>query len=283
MKEILMISFLLLSVNYNLLSQNIPYGFNDKNGRYANTGDANIYYEVYGEGKPVVLLHGGFAYIDQYKGYIPILSEKYKIIAIAHRGYGKSEIGTKEFSYRLLAEDLKTILQKESQEKAILIGFSSGAWLSYFMAIEYPEIIDKVVAMGGDLELAVKNKNTDNNEDANKPSDAELDYLSGMFEQFRPDFKKIIPQPERWDEFIENIALLWSESCIGRLDDLEKIECPVLLLFGAQDPYCRPEHIAEIYEHIPNAQMKVVPNAGHLDVSPLNTALLDKYILKFIE
>lgn len=280
-----MISFLLLSVNNNLLSQDTLNGLNDKNGRYANTGDANIYYEVYGEGKPVILLHGGFAYIDQYKGYIPILSEKYKIIAIAHRGYGKSEIGTKEFSYRLLAEDLKTILQKESQEKAILIGFSSGAWLSYFMAIEYPEIVDKVVAMGGDLELAVKNENTVNNEDANKDqvSDAELNYLSGMFEQFRPDFKKIMPQPERWDEFIENIALLWSESCIERLKDLEKIECPVLLLFGDRDPSCRPEHIAEIYRHISDAQLEIIPNAGHLDVSPFNTALLEQYILKFIE
>ena len=81
-------------------AQDTQYGTNDKAGHYLNVGDAKIYYEVYGEGIPVVLLHGGdHGYIDEFKKYIPVLSKQFKVIAIATRGYGKSEIGTKPFSY----------------------------------------------------------------------------------------------------------------------------------------------------------------------------------------
>lgn len=82
-KAIPVISFLLLIINDNLQSQNIPYGLNDKN---VNTSDANIYYEVCGEGKPIILLHGGYAYIDQYNTYIPVLSKKFKVITVASDG-----------------------------------------------------------------------------------------------------------------------------------------------------------------------------------------------------
>lgn len=93
MKAIRIIIFLLVFVTINSYAQDIPYGLNEKAGRYCNVGDAKIYYEVYDEGRPLVLLHGGYhGYIDEFKKYIPVLSKQFKVIAIAARGYGKSEI-----------------------------------------------------------------------------------------------------------------------------------------------------------------------------------------------
>lgn len=177
MKTIQIITFLLIIVNINIRSQDIPYGVNEKAGRYCNVDDANIYYEVYGEGKPIVLLHGGYGYIDQFKYYIPILSKKFKVTAIAQRGYGKSEISSKQFSHALLVDDAKAVIQKESREKAIIIGFSSGANLGYFIAYKYPEMVHKVIAMG--VVLA-----------SSKGKNHEGKSLSETFEQYRPDFKK---------------------------------------------------------------------------------------------
>jgi pimeloyl-ACP methyl ester carboxylesterase len=72
----------------------IPFGNNPATGGYFNTGDAKIYYEVYGSGKPVVLLHGGiYGYIDEFEKLIPVLSQRYQVIAIATRGHGRSELG----------------------------------------------------------------------------------------------------------------------------------------------------------------------------------------------
>jgi hypothetical protein len=150
MKAIRIIIFLLVFASINSYAQNIPYGVNEKAGHYCNVGDAKIYYEVYGEGKPVVLLHGGYhGYIDEFKHYIPILSKKFKVIAIATRGYGKSEIGTKPFSRRLFAQDVKTVLKKESNDSAIFIGMSDGSIVSFLMALEYPEMTKKAVCIAG--------------------------------------------------------------------------------------------------------------------------------------
>ena len=98
--KIICVIWILFMLTHKTNAQDTQYGTNDKAGHYLNVGDAKIYYEVYGEGIPVVLLHGGYhGYIDEFKKYIPVLSKQFKVIAIATRGYGKSEIGTKPFSY----------------------------------------------------------------------------------------------------------------------------------------------------------------------------------------
>ena len=82
-------------------SQAIPYGNNPQAGHYFNVGDAKLYYEVYGKGKPIVMLHGGvYGYISEFEPFINRLSESYQVICIATRGHGKSEIGKEPFTYK---------------------------------------------------------------------------------------------------------------------------------------------------------------------------------------
>ncbi|MHB8095055.1 MAG: alpha/beta fold hydrolase [Candidatus Aminicenantales bacterium] len=252
----------------------LKYGIDENAGRYVNTGDAQIYCEVYGEGKPVVLLHGGFAYIDQFKNYIPVLSRKFKVIAVATRGYGKSELGTRKYSYDLLAEDVKAVIQKECREKAIIIGFSDGSNVAYLMARRYPELVDKIVVMGGALGISGYSK---------EGLDWLKNFSSREFESYRPDFKKMTPQPARWSEFIESLRSMWATPQILPFDDLRIIECPVLMLYGDRDFYCSVEHIAQIYKNLRNAQLVICPNSGHVDVSPRNMTILERHILKYIE
>src|SRR5690606_28337000 len=92
---------------------------NQKTEKYFDVGDAKIYYEVYGKGTPILLLHGGlYGSIAEFNTLIPELQRNYKVIAISTRGHGKSEIGKKKFSYRLFAEDALAILKNENEEKA---------------------------------------------------------------------------------------------------------------------------------------------------------------------
>ncbi len=151
MKAFQIVTLILIATNLSLMSQDIPYGLNERNGKFIDTDDAKIYYEVYGEGQPIILLHGGFGYTDGFKSYIPILSKDYKVIAIASRGYGKSEIGYTQCSYDLMAQDVKKIIESEGSDKAIIIGASDGAMIAYILASSYPNIVSKVVAMGGPL------------------------------------------------------------------------------------------------------------------------------------
>lgn len=273
MKLIQIVTFLLLVVNINSHSQDIPYGVNEKAGRYCNVGDANIYYEVYGEGKPVVLLHGGFGYIDSYKKYIPILSKQFKVIAISIRGFGKSEIGSKEYSFNLLAEDVKKVIETEGQEKAILIGSSFGGKISYIVAQNYPGLVSKIITMGAPMGYSGY-------------SEAGMDWLKNFraeeLESYRPDFKRIMPDSLRFNEFAQKLNFIWSTHNLNS-NDLKEIECPVLLLYGDRDLYCTLEHIVTIYHSISKAQLAILPNSTHSNVSFQNTEILESYILKFIE
>jgi pimeloyl-ACP methyl ester carboxylesterase len=95
-------------------SQLVPYGDNSKAGKYITVSDAKLYYEVYGSGQPLLLLHGDtFGYISEFDQYIPLLAKQFKVIVPALRGHGKSDIGKKKFSYQLFAEDAAAILKQE--------------------------------------------------------------------------------------------------------------------------------------------------------------------------
>ncbi len=98
--------------------EKIPYGANAVAGHYLQVDDAKIYYETYGSGggTPLVLLHGGmYGYIEEFGGLIQELSKHRRVIAIATRGHGKSELGSEPFSYALFANDAYTVVKHVTQ------------------------------------------------------------------------------------------------------------------------------------------------------------------------
>ena len=135
--------------------QKVPYGTNDAAGHYVQTPDAKIYYERYGEGgQPIVFLHGGvYGYIDEFAEVIRQVSKQRTVIAIATRGYGRSERGTRPLSHRQFAEDAALVIKDifKSGEKVDVMGFSEGAITSYILASSHPELVRRLVAIGGPL------------------------------------------------------------------------------------------------------------------------------------
>jgi pimeloyl-ACP methyl ester carboxylesterase len=268
---------ILIFLSQKTNAQNELYGSNDKAGHYVDVGDAKIYYEVYGQGRPLILLHGGlYGYIDEYKEYIPTLSRHFKVIAIALRGHGRSEIGTKSMSYKLLAEDAIAVLKNESKDSAIVIGFSDGAIAAYVMSAEYCDKIRKVVAIGGGLQLS-----------GYRPEG--LDWLKSFtpesFNKSNPDFiqarKKIMPQPDRWNEFLGKMKIVWSEPIWVSSEKAGKIKCPVLTIGGDRDDFLTTDQFLQTYKAIPNSQLAIIPNSGHVE-SMTNPFVFKDIIMPFV-
>lgn len=274
MKTLKLAALLIITISYNLHSQNITYGQNPKAGKFVQSSDAKIYYEVYGEGQPIVLLHSGFGYIDSFEKYIPILSKDYRVIAIASRGYGKSEMGNKDFSYNLLAEDIKTVIETESKEKAIIMGYSDGAMIAYLIAHNNPELVNKVVTMGGPLGTIGYDE---------KGLEWLNNYDIQQLDHYASNLKAMMPQPERWNEFSNKLEAMWNTSAILTFEELNNIKCPVLLMFGDSDLFCTPEHAIQIYNNLTNGQLAIFPRSGHNYISYRNTQILEQYILPYIK
>lgn len=237
----------------------VPYGNNPAAGKYFNTGDANIYYEVYGSGRPLVLLHGGiYGYISDFESLIPELSKEYMVIAIATRGHGKSELGHQPLSYGLLASDAYKVTRHISSDSVILIGFSDGADQAYYIAADHPEAVKKLVAIGGNFGAVDFSGGRKEFMD-----ELNADYMRKNEPPFLTARKKMMPEPARYDEFINKMAEMWREKVYVTKEKIAAIQCPALIVAGEGDG-CPAEKYVSLYRLLKKGHLAIVPGSDHL-------------------
>lgn len=230
----------------------IPYGANPKAGHYLNTGDAKIYYEVYGKGKPLVVLHGGIVGSTyEMHEFIDSLSKRFQVIAVTTRGHGKSEMGSGIPSYELKAADVNAIIQTVTKDSVIVLGFSDGAYTGYFLAGMHPETVKKLIAIGaGEWKHRYRT------------FDLTRNMLFGMDSLYVKQQLSLMPQPERFDQWLLTANNYYNTIRIGK-ETLGKIRCPVLVMAGEKDQNAPLKTVIAAYEMISNAQLSIIPNAPH--------------------
>ncbi|MBV8251929.1 MAG: alpha/beta hydrolase [Chitinophaga sp.] len=276
MKKAFLLSCLLLTL-LSAWSQDIPYGNNPAAGKYLTHKGAKLYYETYGTGRPLLLLHGDtYGYIEEFSQYIPILSQHFKVIAVGMRGHGKSELGNLPFSYQLFAEDAAAILRQETADSAIVMGFSAGAVTAYYLAAYYPGLVTKAVVLGGALNIK-----------AYKPEALkELKAMNATIaEKQLPDVvaarKAIMPAPEKYGELIERLKATWFQEVYIPTAKAKAIKCPVMIVGGDSDDYFKVSGFLEAHEIIPNSQLAIIPHCGHIGLV-LRPEYLTAVILPFM-
>ncbi|GAB3175175.1 alpha/beta fold hydrolase [Telluribacter humicola] len=240
-----------------VLGQNsIPYGNNPVAGKYHTLKDGTrLYYEVYGKGAPMVLLHGGvYGYIDEFAPFISKLSENYQVICIATRGHGKSENGKEPYTYQQRADDAYQVIRSITPDSVVVLGFSDGAYSGYKLAAIHPELVKKLIAIG-----AADNPKGSRKEKANYTPES-LMSQSGQFFKTRLE---LMPQPEKWGESLSRLNVLYNEDYISR-ETFEKIKCPVLVMSGDRDGYHTVEGVVAASRMIPKSQLSIIPGCSHV-------------------
>ena len=275
MKNIILGSLICLSYLAN--GQTVPYGNNPSAGKYIEIEGTQLYYEIYGSGSPLLLLHGDtFGYIDEFTQYIPLLSEHFKVIAIGMRGHGKSELGTDSLSYQQFAEDAIAILTQEHHDTSYVMGFSAGAITAYYLAAYFPDEIKKVVAIGGMIAPSGYREGTLD----------QLNKLSGKdFENMLPDLvasrKQLMPATHTYGQLIAALKKSWLQSVYMEKEKVVNIKCPVLNIGGDRDEYIDPLELTRTHQLIPNSQLAIIPHCGHVGLI-LNPMIVNAYIIPFL-
>ena len=244
----------------NAKGSEIPYGDNLKAGNYVQAGDAKIYYEVYGAGEIILVLHGGGVGSPYEMGkLIDALQKNYKVIVMSTRGHGRSEIGHSPLTYEQKADDALTVLNAVTNEPARVLGFSDGAYTAYKLAAMYPDRVERIVAIGaGTLKAGYYSADSLNIEEISKIDPAFVEYQ-----------KTIRPEPERWQQFGKDYMTFWSNLNVGE-ETFGAINCPVLLIVGDEDDHAPVITVLEAHQILKNSRLCVVPKAWH-------TAFLDNY------
>ncbi|WP_133552500.1 alpha/beta fold hydrolase [Pedobacter duraquae] len=227
------------------LKPSIPYGNNALASGRVSVKDASIYYELYGKGAPLLLLHGNNQSIKAFKKQIKVFSEKYKVIAVDTRGQGKStDTSTGALSYDLFAEDMKTLLDSLHIPKVNILGWSDGGNTGLIMAYKYPSYVHRLATMGA---------NTEPTEQA-LPRHI-LDEVAKQLDQLK---KSSDPKAKTT---VRLYTMILQEPHVTT-DDLHHIQAPVLVMAGEQDMILE-KHTRYIAKEITNGKLLIFKGATH--------------------
>jgi pimeloyl-ACP methyl ester carboxylesterase len=234
-----------------------PYGNNTKAGHYVQSGDAKIYYEVYGSGEPVVLLHGGIVGSMAEMGvFADKLKNNQLVILVNTRGHGKSDIGSVIPDYKQKAKDLLEVLSALNIDKADIIGFSDGAYTGYQFAADYPKQTNKLVAIGaGEWAKGFV-------QGGRKDRDIPLQSVIDLDSRYWAEQAEIRPQHDKMTEWYKQANQQYNQTIVDK-SLFQAIHAPVLVLAGEKDINAPLDTVIAAYKMLPNAYLAIIPDAPH--------------------
>jgi pimeloyl-ACP methyl ester carboxylesterase len=121
---------------------------------YAPVNDIQMYYAVYGQGEPLIMLHGGLGHSDVWGNQIPVFAQHFKVICADSRGHGRSTRSAQPYSYALMASDVVALMDYLKIDKASIIGWSDGGIIGIDIAINHPERLNRLFAFGANTNVA---------------------------------------------------------------------------------------------------------------------------------
>jgi pimeloyl-ACP methyl ester carboxylesterase len=224
----------------------VPYGANPSAGKYYNIRGIRMYCEIYGDGKPLLLIHGNNGSIKSFEHNISYFAAKYKVIVADSRAQGNSKDNGESLTFEMMADDEAALLDTLKIDSAYVIGWSDGGINALLLAMRHPEKVIKLASTG-----------------ANLWPDASA-FAPGIWENdkhFYDAHKNQVRDTEKEKNDWKLFLLDWNQPNIS-LSALHSIHCPSLIICGDHD-LISVEHTVQIFQNIPQAALWVVPFSGH--------------------
>jgi len=216
------------------------YGANPAAGGYFQHDGVKLYYEVYGQGPPLLLIHGNGASIWSMKEQIAFFSKHYRVIAMDGRDHGRSGDAAGALTFEAMTDDLAALLDHLHTGPVLVLGWSDGGIEALLLGLRHPDKVTKIAAMAANL------------------------YPEGIAAEFRklggPPPKV---EPGHTPTRAERVEALDRDEPHIKPDALQAITAPTLVLASDHDAIA-DDHTLEIYHHLPNAELAVFPGATHM-------------------
>jgi pimeloyl-ACP methyl ester carboxylesterase len=255
-------------------------------GHYADVNGLHMYYEEYGSGSPVVLLHGGTSTGRlEWEGYIPCLSEHFKVIVPDCRGHGKTDNPMGKLSYRLMAEDIVALIKELRLEKPFVGGWSDGGQIALEIGIHYSALV-KALIVGGAL-IKISDTYLKELRTWGMQSPGSIDF--NKIEQEHPEYVRMWPEThspvyglDYWKKLLVDISKMWLDTEEFPGDSISNISVPTLVLHADHDEFIPVEDAVRIFTLIPNAELSIIPNANHFTINT-NPKIFAPTIIEFLQ
>ncbi len=250
---------------------------------YSQVNGLKMYYEIYGQGKVLVLIHGGGSTIQtSFEKVIPLFAKNRRVIAVELQAHGRTNDRNQDLSFEQDADDVAALLKNLHISKADFFGFSNGGTTVMQVAIRHPEIVDKIV-----LGSALSKRN-------GVPDwfwgFMEQASLENMPEQLKTAYRKVASNPEGLQVMHDRDAKRMVHFKDIPDEKIKAIQAPALIIIGDKDVIL-PEHALEMHRQIKNSQLAIIPG-GHgeyigeittLDTDFKESTLVVPLIEKFLD
>jgi pimeloyl-ACP methyl ester carboxylesterase len=253
---------------------------------YAPVNGIKVYYEVYGEGRPIVLLHGAFYTIQMNWGQlIPELSKTRKVIAIEMQGHGHTPYSDRKLDFATLASDVDGVMNYLKIDSADVVGYSMGGSVAYELAIQSPKRVRKLVIISSTYK-----------------SSGWRPEVTTAFKNFKPEFftnspmktayDAVAPDKTKWTPYLEHMLAFVGASFDMGDSNIAKITSPVLIISGDNDGLDKIElmktyqllggGVSADLEPMPKSHLAIVPSQGHVSLMMQTKAILN-YLDSFLK
>jgi pimeloyl-ACP methyl ester carboxylesterase len=253
---------------------------------YVPVNGIKVYYEVYGEGRPIVLLHGAFYTIGMNWGQlIPELSKTRKVIAIEMQGHGHTPFSDRKLDFPTLASDVVGVMDHLRIDSADVAGYSMGGSVAYQLTIQSPKRVRKLVIISSTY----------------KSSGWRPEVTSG-FKNFKPEFfentpihtayNAVAPDKSKWTMYLEHMFVFAATPFDMGDANIAKITAPVLIISGDNDGLDKIE-LAKTYQLLgggvsadlgpmPKSHLAIVPSQSHVGLM-MQTKTILGYLDDFLQ
>lgn len=254
---------------------NLPDGqILGRSGGYAEIEGTRFYYEIHGEGDPLVLMHGAWATIESLAFQVGPLSERFKVILVERRGHGRTPDTPGKFTYMQGAEDMKKLMEYIGVKRAHIVGWSDGGVIGLLMARHFPEMVNRFVCISGSYHYRGYTRAF-----AKSFEESTVESLDPMMVQVynwtSPD------DPEHFPIVFEKIKGMSNSHPRYTKKELESIQVATLIMSGDAD-IVSLEHTVNFFKRLPKAQLSMVPGTTHM--LPMERPdIVNSQIIQFLE
>lgn len=257
----------------------------DVESGYAPVNGLQLYYEIHGDGEPLVLIHGAYASVSMWGPILEGLAQNHRVIAMDMQAHGHTADVDRPLRYETMADDIAALMDYLEIESADIVGYSMGAGVGLQFALRHPEKVRRQVLASGSFR-----------HDGMYP-----EVLAGI-SQITPEvfagtsmeqtYLAEAPNPEDWTVLIEKLVDLDGQSFSWPEDEIRAIAAPTFLIFGDGD-VVTPEHAVEMFRlfgggvpadltGLPQSRLAILPATTHVGVATEHLERLVSMIEDFL-
>ena len=253
-------------------------------GRYADVNGINLYYEIHGTGRPVVLLHGGLGSGEMFGPLLPALAEGHQVVAVDLQGHGRTADIDRPIDVRLMADDIAALIGHLGLEQPDVMGYSLGGGVAFHTAVRHPELVRRLVLVSTNIRRSAIYADMLGQQRQVSAAAMESMKETPMYELYQ----RVAPRPEDFPRLLDKMGEAMSKD-FDFSEEVRGLKMPTLFACADADMF-PPSHAVEVFELLGGGQrdggwmgegrpagghaLAILPGLTHYDIfaSPLLAA-----------